>query len=65
MGVEGRPRPLPFQDCQPFIVIVCVRCEVLKTVVLEQVCEELVRLGGYALGKVVMPTGELLRQQSS
>jgi len=34
---------------------------VFKTVVLEQVCEELVRLGNYTIGKVVMKTAEPLR----
>ena len=34
---------------------------VFKTVVLEQVCEELVRLGAYGVGKVVMRTAEPLR----
>ena len=32
-----------------------------KTIVLEQVCEELARLGSYTLGKVVMKTAEPLR----
>ena len=36
-----------------------------KTVVLEQVCEEVVRLGSYGIGKVVMKTGEALRQATN
>ena len=32
-----------------------------KTIVMEQVCEELARLGNYAIGKVVMKTAEPLR----
>ena len=32
-----------------------------KTVVLEQACEELLRLGSYGIGKVVMKTGEAIR----
>ena len=31
-----------------------------KTIVIEQVCEELVRLGSYGVGKVIMRTGEAL-----
>jgi hypothetical protein len=34
---------------------------VFKIVMLEQVCEELVRLSSYGIGKVVMKTGEPLR----
>lgn len=46
-----------------FDVTLCsyTRPYVLKTVVLEQVCEEVVRLGGYGMGKVVMKTHDSLR----
>lgn len=48
-------------DFIPSAYLSLLRPYVFKTVMLEQVCEELVRLGGYGIGKVVMKTGEALR----